>query len=198
MGKFIPKDTFYKKAKLDGYRARSAYKLKEIQNKYHIINKGDKVLDLGCAPGSFLQVISQIAGNDGLVVGIDILPITTLPYKNILTMVDDIRHINTSDMLDAFSIKRFDVITCDIAPNLSGIREADDKNIEELYEASKRIAVEGLKTGGYYILKSFFSEAFSAKQKDLKSLFTHVYVFKPASSRNISSEIYFVCKGKIK
>ncbi len=198
MGKFIPKDTFYKKAKLDGYRARSAYKLKEIQNKYHIINNGDKILDLGCAPGSFLQVISQIAGNDGLVVGIDILPITPLPYKNILTMVDDIRHINTSDMLDAFSIKRFDVITCDIAPNLSGIREADDKNIEELYEASKRIAVEGLKTGGYYILKSFFSEAFSAKQKDLKSLFTHVYVFKPASSRNISSEIYFVCKGKIK
>ena len=198
MGKFIPKDTFYKKAKLDGYRARSAYKLKEIQNKYHIINKGDKVLDLGCAPGSFLQVISQIAGNDGLVVGIDILPIAPLPYKNILTLVDDIRHINTSGMLDAFSIKRFDVITCDIAPNLSGIREVDDKNIEELYEASKRIAAEGLKTGGYYILKSFFSEAFSAKQKDLKSLFTYVYVFKPASSRNISSEIYFVCKGKIK
>lgn len=198
MGKFIPQDTFYKKAKQDGYRARSAYKLKEIQDKYHIIKKGDKVLDLGCAPGSFLQIISQIAGQDGLAVGIDILPTTPLPYKNILTMVNDIRHINVSDMLGTLSIKRFDVITCDIAPNLSGIREADEKNIEELYEASKHIAAEGLKPGGHYILKSFFSEAFSAKQKDLKSLFTHVSVFKPASSRNISSEIYFVCKGKIK
>jgi 23S rRNA (uridine2552-2'-O)-methyltransferase len=198
MGKFIPKDTFYKKAKQDGYRARSAYKLKEVQDKYHIIKKGGKVLDLGCAPGSFLQVISEIVGQEGLAVGIDILPITPLPYKNILTMVNDIRNINMSDMLDTLSIKRFDVITCDIAPNLSGIREADEKNIEELYEASKRIAAEGLKPGGHYILKSFFSEAFSAKQKDLKNLFTHVSIFKPASSRNISSEIYFVCKEKIK
>jgi len=198
MGKFIPKDTFYKKAKQDGYRARSAYKLKEIQDKFHIIKKGDKVLDLGCAPGSFLQVISKIVGQEGLVVGIDILLTTPLPYKNILTMVNDIRNINMSDMLDTLSVTRFDVITCDIAPNLSGIREADDKNIEELYEASKRIVAEGLKPGGYYILKSFFSEAFSAKQKGLKNLFTHVSVFKPTSSRNISSEIYFVCKEKIR
>jgi 23S rRNA (uridine2552-2'-O)-methyltransferase len=198
MGKFIPKDTFYKKAKQDGYRARSAYKLKEIQDKFHIIKKGDKVLDLGCAPGSFLQVISKIVGQEGLVVGIDILLTTPLPYKNILTMVNDIRNINMSDMLDTLSVTRFDVITCDIAPNLSGIREADDKNIEELYEASKRIVAEGLKPGGYYILKSFFSEAFSAKQKGLKNLFAHVSVFKPTSSRNISSEIYFVCKEKIR
>lgn len=198
MGRFIPKDTFYKKAKQDGYRARSAYKLKEIQDKYHIIKKGDKVLDLGCAPGSFMQVISKIVGQEGLVVGIDILPITPLPYKNILTMVNDIRNINMSDVLDTLLVTRFDVITCDIAPNLSGIREADDKNIEELYEASKRIVAEGLKPGGCYILKSFFSEAFLTKQKDLKKLFTHVSVFKPTSSRNISSEIYFVCKEKIR
>ena len=196
MGKFIPKDTFYKKAKQDGYRARSAYKLKEIQNKYHIIKKGDKVLDLGCAPGSFLQVISNIIGQEGLAVGIDILPTTPLPFNNILTMVNDIRHITMSDMLNTLSIKRFDVITCDIAPNLSGIREADEKNIEELYEAAKRIAAEGLKPGGHYILKSFFSEAFSAKQKDLKNLFNNVAVFKPSSSRSISSEIYLVCTAK--
>jgi 23S rRNA (uridine2552-2'-O)-methyltransferase len=193
MSRFIPKDTFYKKAKQDGFRARSAYKLKEIQDKYHIIKKGNKVLDLGCAPGSFLQVISGIVGQEGLAAGIDILPVPPLSCKNILTMVNDIRNINISDMLDTLSIKRFDVITCDIAPNLSGIREADDKNIEELYEAAKRIVAEGLKPGGHYILKSFFSEAFSAKQKDLKKLFNNVVVFKPSSSRSISSEIYLVC-----
>jgi 23S rRNA (uridine2552-2'-O)-methyltransferase len=198
MGKFILKDTFYNKAKQDGYRARSAYKLKEIQDKYRIIKKGDKVLDLGCAPGSFLQVISRIVGPAGSVTGIDILPVPPLPHKNIVTMTDDIRNIKMSGISDTLSITRFDVVTCDIAPNLSGIREADDKNIEELYEASKRIAAEGLKPGGHYVLKSFFSESFSAKQKDLKNLFARVIVFKPVSSRNISSEVYFVCKEKIK
>jgi 23S rRNA (uridine2552-2'-O)-methyltransferase len=198
MGKFIPKDNFYNKAKQDGYRARSAYKLMEIQDKFHIIKKGDKVLDLGCAPGSFLQVISRIAGPAGMVTGIDILPITPLPHKNIVIITDDIRNVIMSDMLNGLSITNFDVITCDIAPNLSGIREFDDKNIEELYEASKCIALEGLRRGGHYILKSFFSESFSAKQKDLKTLFSRVTVFKPTSSRNISSEIYFVCKEKIK
>ncbi|MCX5815858.1 MAG: RlmE family RNA methyltransferase [Proteobacteria bacterium] len=196
MGKFIPKDTFYKKAKQDGYRARSAYKLKEIQDKYHIIKKDDKVLDLGCAPGSFLQVISEIVGQEGLVVGIDILPVSPLPYKNILTMVNDIRNINMSDMFGTLSITRFDVITCDIAPNLSGIREADDKNIEELYEAAKIVVVNGLKKGGNIIFKSFFTEAFKERQKDLKKLFSNVVVFKPSSSRSISSEIYLVCTVK--
>jgi len=193
MGKFIPKDTFFKKAKRDGYRARSAYKLKEIQDKYHIIKKGDRVLDLGCAPGSFLQIISQITGKDGLVVGIDIQPVAPIPNKNVSTIAGDIRNIDIPYIFNTFSITHFDVITCDIAPNLSGIKEADEKNVEELYEASKYIVINSLKTGGHYVLKSFFSGSFSAKQKDLKNLFSRVIVFKPASSRNISSEIFFVC-----
>ena len=125
MGRFVPKDTFYKKAKLEGYRARSAYKLKEIQDKYRIIKKGDKVLDLGCAPGSFIQIIAQEIGRDGLVVGIDIQPVTPIPDKNVSTITGDIRDIDVSKILQRFSIPHFDVITCDIAPNLSGIREAD-------------------------------------------------------------------------
>ncbi len=197
MGKFNPKDSFYNKAKKEGFRARSAYKLKEIQDKYHVIKEGDKVLDLGCAPGSFLQVISKITGQNGMVVGIDILPLKPLPHTNVKIITEDIRNIKMPSMFEMFSIKHFDVITCDIAPNLSGIREVDEKNVEELYDASKRIFLEGLKRGGNCILKSFFSGAFPAKQKDLKNLFAHVSVFKPASSRTISSETFFVCKGKI-
>ncbi len=197
MGKFVPKDTFYKKAKHEGYRARSAYKLKEIQDKYRIIKKGDKVLDLGCAPGSFIQIIAQEIGRDGLVVGIDIQSVTPIPDKNVSTITGDIRDIDVSKILQRFSIPHFDVITCDIAPNLSGIREADEKNIDELYDASKHIVVNTLRTGGHFILKSFFSESFSSKQKDLKNLFVRVSIFKPASSRGMSSEIFFVCKERM-
>jgi len=99
--------------------------------------------------------------------------------------------------LQRFSIPHFDVITCDIAPNLSGIREADEKNIDELYDASKHIVVNTLRTGGHFILKSFFSESFSSKQKDLKNLFVRVSIFKPTSSRGMSSEIFFVCKERM-
>jgi len=198
MGKFVPKDTFFKKAKHDGYRARSAYKLKEIQDKYHLIKKGDKVLDLGCAPGSFIQIIAKETGQEGLVVGIDIQPVAPVPDKNVSTIIGDIRDIDASNILKRFSIAHFDVITCDIAPNLSGIKEVDEKNIEELYDASKHIVINALRTGGHFILKSFFSESFSAKQKDLKNLFNRVIVFKPASSRSISSEIFFVCKDRVK
>ncbi|HPL41214.1 MAG TPA: RlmE family RNA methyltransferase [Syntrophorhabdaceae bacterium] len=197
MGKFVPKDTFYKKAKHEGYRARSAYKLKEIQDKYRIIKKGDKVLDLGCAPGSFIQIIAQEIGRDGLVVGIDIQSVTPIPDKNVSTITGDIRDIDVSKILQRFSIPHFDVITCDIAPNLSGIREADEKNIDELYDASKHIVVNTLRTGGHFILKSFFSESFSSKQKDLKNLFVRVSIFKPTSSRGMSSEIFFVCKERM-
>lgn len=197
MGRFVPKDTFYKKAKHEGYRARSAYKLKEIQDKYRIIKKGDKVLDLGCAPGSFIQIIAQEIGRDGLVVGIDIQPVTPIPDKNVSTITGDIRDIDVSKILQRFSIPHFDVITCDIAPNLSGIREADEKNIDELYDASKHIVVNTLRTGGHFILKSFFSESFSSKQKDLKNLFVRVSIFKPTSSRGMSSEIFFVCKERM-
>jgi 23S rRNA (uridine2552-2'-O)-methyltransferase len=196
MGKFIPKDTFFKKAKQDGYRARSAYKLKEALDKFHIIKKGDKVLDIGCAPGSFMQVISGIVGQEGMVIGIDILPIKPFQAHNTITVTCDIRDINMKDLLDVHALKHFDVVTCDIAPNLTGIREVDNKNIEELYYTVYDMMLEGLKRGGDAFLKSFFSDNFSNINMNLKKIFKKVTVFKPVASRSASSEIYFVCFDK--
>jgi 23S rRNA (uridine2552-2'-O)-methyltransferase len=196
MGKFIPKDTFFKKAKQDGYRARSAYKLKEALDKFHIIKKGDKVLDIGCAPGSFMQVISGIVGQEGVVIGIDLLPLKPFNANNTITIKCDIRDININDLLDEHALKHFDVITCDIAPNLTGIREVDNKNVEELYYAVYDIMLKGLKRGGDALLKSFFSDTFSDMNQNLKRLFKKVTVFKPAASRSASSEIYLVCIDK--
>jgi 23S rRNA (uridine2552-2'-O)-methyltransferase len=196
MGKFIPKDTFFKKAKKDGYRARSAYKLKETLDKFHIIKKGDKVLDIGCAPGSFMQVISDIVGQEGMVIGIDILPLKPLHAYNAITITCDIRNINIKDLLKEHGLEHFDVITCDIAPNLTGIREVDNKNIEELYHDVYDIMLDGLKRSGDAFLKLFFSDSFNEIILNLKRLFKKVTVFKPVASRSASSEIYLVCIDK--
>lgn len=196
MSRFVVKDTFFKKAKQAGYRARSAYKLKELIDKFHIVKKGDIVLDIGCAPGSFIQVISDIIGHEGMVIGIDILPLKPFPFDNVNIITCDIREINITVLLDKHALKHFDVITYDIAPNLTGIREVDGKNIEELYQVVRNIILDGLRKGGSAVLKSFFSETFRDTNLNMKQIFRKVTVFKPAASRSASSEIYLVCMDK--
>jgi len=196
MGRFIVKDSFYKKAKQEGYRARSAYKLKEIQDKFHLIKKDDKVLDLGCAPGSFLQVISGIVGDNGLAFGIDILPAPKLPAKNVVTVCAGIREINIKAILSDLSLNHFDVMTCDIAPNLSGISDVDNAHIEDLTGAVIKVVQEGLKSGGNFIIKSFFTATLKGITQELQKTFQKVSTFKPTASRSVSSEVYLVCTGK--
>ncbi|HME44571.1 MAG TPA: RlmE family RNA methyltransferase [Syntrophorhabdales bacterium] len=196
MGRFVVKDTFYKKAKQEGFRARSAYKLREIQQKYHVIKQGDEVLDLGCAPGSWLQVLSGIIGGKGFVQGIDLLPILPLPQKNVAAMVADIRALNVEELLAELSIPAFDVVTCDIAPNLTGIRDVDTANIAELFTAVRTVVRSSLKKGGNFIFKSFFTEELKPTIKDLEKLCARVSIYKPPASRGVSSEVYLVCVGK--
>jgi 23S rRNA (uridine2552-2'-O)-methyltransferase len=196
MSRFVVKDTFFKKAKQEGFRARSAYKLKEIQDRFRFIRKGDKVLDLGCAPGSFLQVISTIVGPEGRVAGIDILPVTPMSNANVLVLIADIRDLDVSQLLDKVETTGFQVVTCDIAPNLSGIRDVDEANIGELFEAVSRIVGEALKPEGTLLLKSFFSSTLEKITAHLKRTFKKVTVFKPVASRTNSSEIYLLCTGK--
>ncbi len=196
MGRFVVKDSFYNKAKKEGFRARSAYKLKEIQDKYHLIKKDDKVLDLGCAPGSFLQILSGIVGESGLVFGIDILPTPKLPAKNIITLQADIREVDIKNILSELSIPAFNAATCDIAPNLSGIRDVDNANIEDLANTVIKTVREGLKQGGTFILKSFFTGTLKNVTQDLQKAFQKVILYKPSASRSVSSEVYIICTGK--
>jgi 23S rRNA (uridine2552-2'-O)-methyltransferase len=104
--------------------------------------------------------------------------------------------MNIRDILEGHSLDRFDLITCDIAPNLSGIREADDRNVNELFETVLNIVREGLRTGGNFLVKSFFSDSFKETDAALKGIFRKVSVLKPSASRRVSSEVYFVCFGK--
>ena len=196
MGKFNPRDTFYRKAKEDGFRARSAYKLLDIQKKYRVIRRGDAVLDLGCAPGSWLQVLSDLVGEQGLVLGIDLLPTPALPRKNVQALVADIRTVSAPELLASCSRPHFDVITCDIAPNLSGIRDVDNARITDLYQAVRDIALKVLKPDGRFIIKSFFLEDFKQTRSELENLFRRVTIYKPAASRGASAEVYLVCEER--
>lgn len=196
MSRFVVKDTFFNKAKQDGYRARSAYKLIEIQEKFRLVKEGDSVLDLGAAPGSFLQVISKLVGERGRIIGVDILPVNPLATRNVTVMKLDIRDMDVGTLLREHSLDRFDVVTCDIAPNLSGIREVDEKNVNELFETVILVVKNGLKTKGNFLVKSFFSDSFKQSHNMLNGMFRKVSIFKPVSSRSVSSEVFFVCIDK--
>jgi 23S rRNA (uridine2552-2'-O)-methyltransferase len=196
MPRYVVKDTFYKKAKKEGYRARSAYKLEEVQQKFRIIRPRDKILDLGAAPGGWLQVESTLAGKEGLVVGIDILPVAPLQLANVVFRKEDIRELRVADFLAELAIPSFDVITSDIAPNLSGIKDVDYANIMDLYQAVLRVVKEGLRQGGNFLIKVFVSPEFKSMTVDLQPLFARVTAFKPKASRDVSAETYLVCMGK--
>jgi len=196
MPRRVVKDSFYEKAKKEGFRARSVYKLEEIQQKFRLIKPGDRVLDLGAAPGSWLQAESAVVGSRGLVVGLDILPIPPLPAQNIVLRKGDIRSLDVGALLAELGLSAFDVVTSDIAPNLSGIREVDDAHVLDLYEAVVRVVTQGLKKGGNFVVKVFFSPEFKDMARDLRPLFSKVVIFKPKASRGVSAEIYLVCTGK--
>jgi 23S rRNA (uridine2552-2'-O)-methyltransferase len=196
MPRYVVKDSFYKKAKKEGFRARSAYKLEEIQQKYGLIKPGDRVLDLGAAPGGWLQVESTLVGNRGLAIGLDILPMTPLPLPNVVLRQADIRDLPVAEFLTELAIPSFDVVTSDIAPNLSGIRDVDRANVMELYQSVVRVVREGLKPGGNFLIKVFVSPEFKDMTSDLKPLFSKVTAFKPKASRDVSAETYLVCTGK--
>ena len=196
MARFIVKDAFYRKAKKEGYRARSAYKLEEIQQRFRIVTKGDRVLDLGAAPGGWLQVESALTGEKGLALGVDILPIVPLSASNVILKIADIRETDVRELLAELAIPAFDVITSDIAPNLSGIKEVDNANIQDLYLAVLRIVKEGLRKGGNFVVKVFLSPDFRDMSSDLKPIFSKVVAFKPKASRGVSAEVYLIGMGK--
>ncbi len=196
MGRFPLRDTFFLKAKREGFRARSAYKLLEIQRRFHPIKKGDRLLDLGCSPGSFIQVARAIVGEEGFIVGVDILDTQPFSSKNIVILKMDVCKMDVREILERFGFDFFDVITSDVSPNISGVREVDEENRKNVYEAIKRIIRSGLRKGGNCVIKSFFTESFSSIKDDLYRIFKELHVFKPQASRKTSPEVYLVCLNK--
>ena len=190
---YQPQDKFFKKAKEQGYRARSAFKLGAIQKRFHLIKSGDKVLDLGAAPGSFLQLIEKIIGSKGLVVGIDLKPIEYLKKPNVKTIVGDILDEGAYQKL---SIDQFDVITSDLAPSTSGIKSVDAGRSFQLNEQVLKVAEKYLKPGGHVVMKAFPGAEYQQLLQKAKSMFKNIKTFKPEAVRKGSREEYVVGIGK--
>jgi len=189
----LRKDAYYKLAKREGYRSRAVYKLIEINRVFNIIHKGDRVLDLGSAPGGWLQYIAEIVSIDGTVVGVDIRPIEPLGKSNVYTYQGDIFDDSLiMKIKERFGENRFDVITSDLSTNITGIWEIDVLRNLELNERVLEIADQLLKPGGNIVLKIFEGRGVGRLIAKVRKLFRVVKLYKPRASRKRSSEIYII------
>ena len=184
-------DPFVKAAKARGFRSRAAFKLEEIDDRHHLVPKGARVIDLGCAPGGWLQVALQRGA--GKVVGVDLLPVDPLPGAEIV--LGDF----TDPACGPDLVRRLggppDLVMSDMAPNTSGHRQTDHLRIVSLVEAAEDFAAEVLKPGGAFLTKAFQGGEMSGVLKLLKERFAEVRHVKPKASRSGSSELYLVATG---
>ncbi len=189
MGSQYSGDRVSERARREGYRSRAAYKLKEILHKYNIIRDTDSVVDLGAAPGSWLQVLSGIT--NGVVIGIDINPIAPLP--GVLTITGDFTDPKIKEkVLEQTPV--VSCIVCDASPHLSGQKSYDQARAIALNEDALAFASGILKSGGNMILKSFQGEDFPALLQLMREQFYSVKTFKAKTSRKGSTEIYIIAK----
>lgn len=183
-------DPYFVKAKKEGYRARSAYKLIEIQQKFKIVPRyaGCNILDLGCAPGAWLQVLRKLT--EGSIFGIDLIDIRPLPGVSFLKA-----DIFSSDVENFIKGLMFDLIISDIAPNCSGVKEHDHLQIMYLAEYIFHFAILHLKTNATFCIKLFDGRDVVEFVRLARNYFKCVKFFKPKSSHRESNEFYLVCSG---
>lgn len=192
------RDHFYLKAKEENFAARSIYKLEEIDLKFKMIKAGMKVLDLGAAPGSWSQYLSNKVGEKGRVLGVDLIAIAlTLP--NALFVHADLRDLNLEKVfIDNGFEPSFDGVFSDMAPKTTGIRFADQAKSMELCELALSIADRFLRPGGNFVCKFFHSDEFQTLKKLMDSRYGKVEVLRPKSTRKESKEIFLIGISKKK
>lgn len=192
---FNPKDYYFKKAKKDHFVARSVYKLEEIDERYRLIQVGNKVIDLGCSPGSWSQYASKKIGPQGKLLGVDLKP-TRVNLPNAKFVVANLldQHLETIITETGFELPA-DVVLSDMAPSTTGIRVTDQARSLELCEMALDCAIRFLRPGGNFVCKLFHSEAFDTFRNKMKAQFKNVEVLKPKSTRKESKEIFLIGKG---
>jgi 23S rRNA (uridine2552-2'-O)-methyltransferase len=185
-------DAFFKKARDAGFAARSVYKLEEIDRKVRLLRPGDRVLDLGCRPGSWLQYALKVVGPHGAVVGIDRDPLPQ-PIPGARVLCADLYTAADGELLG--ELKAFDVVLSDMAPNTTGIRATDQARSAALVEEALSRAERLLAPGGAFVAKIFQGPEVEAIRKRMAARFSDVRTVKPEGSRAQSIEIYLAGKG---
>lgn len=184
------KDYYTRKSREEGYYARSVYKLKSINKKYNIIKEGDRVLDLGCSPGGWVQAALEIVGIEGKVVGIDFERVK-VEAENFTFMQGDVYDKEVIEKLE-----RYDVVLSDMAPKTSGIRELDQERSLDLAKQAFTIAKKKLKSKGNFVCKIFQGKDYLEFLNEVRKEFGFVKAVKPEASKSGSKEMYVIGKCK--
>ncbi len=182
-------DFYYRKAKFEGYRSRASYKLLQIQERYRIVQRGDIVVDLGAAPGGWLQVIRQL---DATAIAVDLQQIA--PLEGVASIRADITAPEIVVEKIQELVGEVNVVASDAAPNLSGVWSLDHARSIDLSSCALKIATGVLKTGGNFVVKVFQGDLFETFTREVSAHFSFVKSFNPRASRKQSAEIYVVAK----
>ena len=193
MGKpYRPKDHYFKKAKQEGLRARSAFKVDEILKRYPFLKKGASVLDLGAAPGGFLQILADSVGPSGRVVGLDIVAIRPFTQKHVTTAVLDVLAEDFDAKLRELYDGPFDAVISDMAPKTSGIKGTDEARSLRLAGKALEVAVARGRPGSSFVAKLFMGGDFEEFRTQVRSHYEDVKVVRPEATRGASMEVYVV------
>lgn len=184
------RDYYYKKAKEEKYRSRAAYKLLQTVQKYHLIKDGDVVVDLGAAPGGWVQAARKIVGSKGFVLGVDLKSIEPFSEHNVRTIQGDISEQETLQQILEFIPRQADAVVSDASPNISGVWEVDHARQIDLAQNALDIALEALRPSGSFFVKVFQGDMLDDFVKKVKNHFQDVKVIKPQASRGKSSEMF--------
>jgi 23S rRNA (uridine2552-2'-O)-methyltransferase len=186
---------YFKKAKEENYRSRSTYKLVQTNEKYGFIQRNNIVVDLGAAPGGWIQAARKMTGKNGFVLGIDLKPIEPFTQEYIRTIIADFTEPGTIDIIMSFLRRKADVVLCDAAPNITGVWEVDHARQIDLAEKALEIAQCVLRPSGSFFVKVFEGELLNDFMQTMKTLFDEVKLVKPQASRQQSSEMYLLAVG---
>lgn len=193
MGKpYRPKDHYFQKAKQEGLRARSAFKVDEILKRFAVVKKGASVLDLGAAPGGFLQILADAVGPSGRVIGVDIVAIRPFSQKWVTTAVLDVLADDFDAKLAALHEGPFDAVISDMAPKTSGIRATDEARSLRLAGKALEVAATRGRPGSNFVAKVFMGGDFEEFRGQVRAHFEDVKVVRPEATRGASMEVYLV------
>jgi 23S rRNA (uridine2552-2'-O)-methyltransferase len=189
---YRPKDHFFKKAHDQGLRARSAFKIDEIARRFSLFRKGHAVLDLGAAPGGFLQIIADAVGDGGTVIGVDLVAIRPLSRPNVKTAVLDVLAGDFDEKLLELYAGAFDAVVSDLAPKTSGIRSTDEARSIRLAGKALELSKSRGRPGSSFVAKLFMGGDFEQFRGEVRDAFEEVKVVRPEATRGSSVEVYLV------
>lgn len=191
------RDYYYRRAKEERLRSRAAYKVLEVVDRYGFIKPGDAVVDLGAAPGGWMQAALKVVGESGFVLGVDVKEVEPFEAENARSVVGDVTDPEIVETIRSFLPRAADAVVSDVSPNISGVWEVDHARQMDLAQRSLLIANSLLKIGGNFLVKVFQGDLLDKFTFEMRQCFQYVRFIKPRASRKRSSELFVLGMGKL-